>query len=91
MFEDIYEVLEEHRESFSESPKDDIILKTFDRLFGDKIKLSLPLDEGLLGKKITQRYKDKIPPGYKDESKGGIKSFGDCLIWLDTINRKERR
>ncbi|WP_342533130.1 PIN domain-containing protein [Lysinibacillus sp. FSL K6-0057] len=34
-----------------------------------------------------KRYKNKVPPGYKDdEKKKGINAFGDFLIWKEALN-----
>lgn len=30
------------------------------------------------------RYKKKIPPGYKDEKKDGVSKYGDFLVWVET-------
>ncbi|TFB09055.1 hypothetical protein E3V55_07825 [Candidatus Marinimicrobia bacterium MT.SAG.3] len=39
-------------------------------------------------KKGKKRYAQKIPPGYKDASKGGgIRKYGDLIIWYQTIDK----
>ncbi|WPP49654.1 PIN-like domain-containing protein [Catalinimonas niigatensis] len=36
-----------------------------------------------------KRYKDKIPPGYKDNNKPQNKKFGDLIIWFQLIDKVE--
>lgn len=37
------------------------------------------------------RYELKLPPGYEDRAKGGIKSYGDLLIWFQTIDIAKKK
>ena len=34
-----------------------------------------------------RRYKQGVPPGYKDEIKEGINKFGDLVLWLQIIDK----
>lgn len=58
--------------------------------FDDKCVWDLELDEEEIKKSISFRYKNKIPPGYKDASKsdGGI---GDLMIWLTILQIGKKR
>lgn len=38
-----------------------------------------------LFKEGEDRFKNKIPPGYKDTSKGGDAKFGDLIVWKQLI------
>ena len=51
--------------------------------FSEKLKI---IQEGEL------RYRNEIPPGYKDIEKAGIEKYGDLFIWKDIIKTayKER-
>jgi len=35
------------------------------------------------------RYEKKIPPGYKDEDKGGTRKFGDLLVWMQLMDQSK--
>jgi hypothetical protein len=32
------------------------------------------------------RYENEVPPGYRDASKGGIKQYGDLVLWFQIID-----
>jgi hypothetical protein len=34
-----------------------------------------------------ERYKDEIPPGYKDMDKGNVRKYGDLIIWFQIIEK----
>ena len=70
------------------------------KIFKNKIGASFTKDE--LETIFTEgilRYKDNIPPGYKDRDKEGfylfedkkiIRKFGDLLVWKEIINKAEK-
>jgi hypothetical protein len=70
----------------------DAILDEITTLFAGKIGSTFSVErmkdvvaEGEL------RYKDKIPPGYKDAKKPeGIERFGDLIIWLQLIEKAKK-
>lgn len=89
--------LEKLEEKQPDVHEKDEILKVVLDLFKDKIGDSLT-QEGLdiLYKEGEQRYKDEIPPGFKDKSKPGfyklegqtyIRKFGDLIVWKELIEK----
>jgi hypothetical protein len=40
-----------------------------------------------LHKKADERYKDKTPPGYKDQGKEKPRSYGDFIIWSQMMEK----
>lgn len=74
------------KKEIQEIQNNDVIKKCIDTLeigvpFGFN-ELKIIVSEGLL------RYKNLIPPGYKDaESKNGIRQYGDLIIWKEIIRK----
>lgn len=56
----------------------------FDGVVGDEF--SKP-DLDSLCKDGEERYKNKIPPGFKDINKGGTEQYGDLIIWKQMIKK----
>ncbi len=61
-------------------------------------RVGQPYDEDRLNKLITEgedRYKQKIPPGFKDVSKSGdndvlserYRKYGDLIVWMQVIDK----
>jgi len=76
-------------EDLKELVKTDSIRDELDELFGGKV--GARFDNGRLqaiyGEGKT-RYKDRVPPGYKDEKdKPGNEMFGDLVIWKELIEK----
>ena len=68
--------------------KQDDILEQLNNLFdgftGEKYsteKLSEIYKDG------EERYKEKLPPGYKDAKKGGTRQYGDLILWNQIIDK----
>lgn len=68
----------------------DYLLHKINDIFYGKVEQS-PNHEEL--KKIfnegEKRYKDKIPPGYKDSNKSENEKYGDLVIWKQIINKSK--
>ncbi|MCB5226156.1 PIN domain-containing protein [Alishewanella sp. 16-MA] len=100
-------VLERVRAELNESEKELINLSRVDKIL-EKIT---ELTDGRIGKDLIKseydqtfiegatRYKDKIPPGYEDDAKGGKQpnfsgnreKFGDLIIWKQLITEAKSR
>lgn len=80
------EELNERRKEYSQRLAEDDILNRVLSIFDNKV--SDPFSEEKL-KEIYQdgenRFKLNIPPGFRDKSKGGVKQFGDLVLWLQII------
>jgi hypothetical protein len=63
----------------------DEITKLFDKRVGQKLSNE---ERAKIEKEGEQRYKDKMPPGFKDEKKTTNK-FGDLIIWKDLIHKSK--
>jgi len=61
------------------------ITQLFDKKVGKKLDekrlTSIYQDEG------PKRFKQKIPPGYKDSEKGETRQFGDLVIWNEILEQ----
>lgn len=67
----------------------DPILKRVTKIFSGKIGDQLSRDEtSKIEKEGEDRYKRKIPPGYKDSDKQDNK-FGDLVIWKELIKKSK--
>ena len=69
--------------------KDDILLKIieiFDKNLGD----SFGGDQEKLITTAKERYKNKIPPGYKDENKED-NTYGDFFLWEQILRYAEKK
>jgi predicted nucleic acid-binding protein len=72
---------------FQEIEVMDLILK----LFTDRIGSSYEKSElEKFYKEGEQRYKNKIPPGFKDVGKEGVKQFGDLIIWKEILKKAKK-
>jgi hypothetical protein len=65
----------------------DAILDRLTLLFDDKVGSGYgESDAEALRIEGKKRYDDKIPPGYKDNSKEGDRKFGDLFIWKQILD-----
>lgn len=55
-------------------------------IFNGKVGEEYEIDEEFR-KDADERYKKKIPPGYKDKNKQGDEQYGDYLIWKDIMEK----
>lgn len=66
--------------------KDDPILQEILNIFDGKIGESpTPLKLEELHTEAARRQAEKIPPGYLDEKKEGIRAYGDYILWSQTL------
>lgn len=75
---------EEHPDLIEEDPWLDSITRLFEGRVGDEYgteKYKELIEEG------ERRYREKIPPGFKDTIKGGVKQFGDLILWFQIIDK----
>lgn len=74
---------EEHVDLLSADKLRDKVTELFENKVGD------PYSEDELGKlyqKAEQRFKLRIPPGYKDTSKDTPQKYGDVVLWFQLID-----
>lgn len=68
------------------SYKDDQILEKIISLFNNNIGEGFNNEEYKnLVTQAEERYKNKIPPGYKDNDKGGERQYGDFILWKEIL------
>jgi len=92
--------IEEKKKKLKESAKEvrgtikkwgwnDPVSQAYRPVFSNDIIVSPNIDRDEVLEEMTRRYKQAIPPGYKDASKpdGGI---GDFLIWKTILNLGEK-
>jgi len=66
---------------------DDWILETITNLFKDKYGQPFPEEKcKAIIQEGKERYKKKIPPGYKDQNKDDNIKFNDLFIWKEIIS-----
>jgi len=67
----------------------DTILSTITSIFNKKVGAAFSLEEiNKIEKEGEDRYKRKIPPGFKDNDKTDNK-FGDLIIWKELIQKSK--
>lgn len=79
----IKEKSDEHPDWIKNDPVLDQLSNIFDNCVGDaytKDELTKIYTEGEV------RYEDKIPPGFKDRDKGGVRMYGDLVVWRQIID-----
>lgn len=75
----------------------DLLQKKILKIFNNKIGASFSKEDlGKIYKEGEERYKEQIPPGYKDDDKKGfylfedkkfIRKYGDLVVWKEIINK----
>jgi PIN domain-containing protein len=79
--------LEKRKKYFLTLLSKDTILTKITQIFNGKIGESFTKDEiSKIEKEGEERFKNEIPPGYKDSKKTGNK-FGDVIIWKELIRK----
>lgn len=85
LFRDLRKVAE----SLPDWDANDPIRESIEAIYSDE-RIGKPLDEARLKTAYdegSERYKRKMPPGYKDGStKEGNEKYGDYIIWLQLID-----
>lgn len=88
LFDKIIDELKNKEEEYRELRRDDIILSRLNSIFqnsGDEF-----YDYEKIFSEGRKRFKDKIPPGYKDDDKPiEIQKFGDYIIWVDIMKKSQ--
>jgi|GEM_PF-1550810 len=82
----VKEELDLRSQEYAKKISNDDILERILKIFNSKVGKVFD-EERLL--KIYQegekRYNENIPPGFKDKKKGGIRQFGDLVLWHQMI------
>ncbi|WP_353150574.1 PIN domain-containing protein [Chryseobacterium sp.] len=88
LFDIIINELKEKEDEYGNLKREDKILSKINSIFkngGDEFyEYDKIVAEG------KKRYKDKIPPGYKDDDKPiEIQKYGDYIIWIDLLKKSK--
>jgi len=78
--------LEERSQEYSQRISEDDILDKIIAIFDEKIGAAFSeerLDEIYI--EGDKRYSENIPPGFKDKQKGGVRQYGDLVLWYQMI------
>ncbi|PFJ57020.1 PIN-like domain-containing protein [Bacillus thuringiensis] len=67
---------------------DPILLKYKNILSKSKLEVDVPIGEKELEEEGKKRFKQNIPPGFRDSEKG-FNKYGDLVIWLEICELKE--
>ena len=82
--------LEKKKEFYKKLLLNDTILKTISSIFNNKVGDEFTSEKiSEIKKEGEERYKKKIPPGYKDNDKSENK-FGDLIIWKELIKKAKQ-
>lgn len=66
----------------------DSLLDSITALFDGKVGKDYQPDRyNEIIKEGEKRYKEKIPPGFKDDKKEGAKKYGDLILWFQIIDK----
>ncbi len=86
--ENIKKEVDLKKEHFDNALVKDILLERINKLFENKVG-NQPSQEELksIYNEGERRYKENIPPGFKDNLKPGNDKFGDLIIWKEIINK----
>ena len=87
---DIKSEVETKKKHYDTSLINDNTLNKINDIFNQKVGICFEND------KLKQiyiegenRYKDKIPPGYKDSKKPANEKFGDLILWKEILNHSK--
>ena len=91
-FKSLKDVLKMSRNNYPNTIQNDDLRDTITEIFDGKIGDEFSKkDLDNTYKKGKERYADKIPPGFEDESKDkdnpGNQKYGDCVLWRQIITR----
>lgn len=93
--EDICGELDKNKEFHNKRIVQDDILERIENLFENKVGEEFEKDKmSELFKKGEDRFKDKIPPGYKDSGKKDItekdiRKYGDYIVWEQILSKSK--
>jgi len=90
VFGEVRRHLNSEKESLGKRTSDDPVLAEIEKLIGEKIGDGFSPDQiALIYKEGADRYKRRIPPGYKDGAKaeeaGDERKFGDLVLWKEIL------
>lgn len=87
-YKEIEKELSLRQEEIEKSLTDNPIKEKVADLFKDKIGEPFSNDELIkIYNEGENRYKEKIPPGYKDHIKPGNEKYGDLVIWKEILKK----
>jgi hypothetical protein len=90
MKEEIKKEIDDKVSHYDKYLSNDLLFVKINEIFNGKIGKSFNSDEI---KKVhsegDKRYKDKIPPGYKDINKPENEKYGDLIIWKQIIQKSK--
>jgi hypothetical protein len=88
----VQEELDRRRQQYEKLLSTDDILDEITAIFTGRTGSKLPEQREAEVRKLGEgRYKNKIPPGFKDEAKGDPRKFGDLLLWFQIIEEAKKR
>jgi predicted nucleic acid-binding protein len=90
-FSDIKKQIEEKEKGHPDLIKEDPIREKISILLKGKIGQKFS-DEQLeeTYKKGRKRYDEKVPPGFRDQEKGGNSQYGDLVLWFEIIEKAKQ-
>lgn len=82
----VTEELDKSSKEYSKKISKDEILERVVSIFDGKVGKSFSEEQlSSIYQEGDKRYSERIPPGFKDISKGGVKQFGDLVLWFQMI------
>ncbi|MCX6674513.1 MAG: PIN domain-containing protein [Methanothrix sp.] len=90
--ENVKKELEDAKQYYPKKEEFEEIHNKIIKLFAGKVGAPYSLEKLEEICKIgSLRYELKLPPGYEDRAKGGIKSFGDLIVWFQTMDLAKKK
>lgn len=90
-FDKIKKELSEKEQYFQKLITNDVILETITAIFDKKIGDSISTEEfESICQDGEKRYKNNIPPGFKDYKKNGKDKYGDLILWMQIIEKAKK-
>lgn len=90
MKEDIKKEIEDKVSYYDNLLSNDVLFLKINLIFDDKVGESFSSDEiKKVASEGDKRYKEKIPPGYKDISKPDNDKYGDLIIWKQILHKSK--
>jgi hypothetical protein len=73
---------------FDDLLKNDALLERINVAFSEKVGCECTPEElKTIYSEGDKRYKENIPPGYKDNAKPGNSKFGDLIVWKEILKK----
>jgi hypothetical protein len=87
-FSETAEQLDKSKQEHPDFLDDDPVRDTITTLLEGKVGSPYPPERlHEIFKEGKTRYEQKIPPGYEDAIKGGVKQYGDLILWFQVIDK----